>query len=152
MMRVFGDGNICQELDLRVVPSGRSVINLRLSVFSRKAKEGPNERFFIDLTLWGELAENAAESFQRGDSVIFSGVIQEDSFTGRDGSERKSLKIVGDSVGPALRYATAKPVQLAGGVIGTSDNRAEDANREQAAKDKEIVEDAFGAVEEEMPF
>jgi|TARA_Y100001951_G_C11243297_1_gene241859 single-strand DNA-binding protein len=147
MMRVFGDGNICQELDLRVVPSGRSVINLRLSVFSRKAKEGPNERFFIDLTLWGELAENAAESFQRGDSVIFSGVIQEDSFTGRDGSERKSLKIVGDSVGPALRYATARPVK-----VGTSDNRSEDANREQAAKDKEIVEDAFGAVEEEMPF
>ena len=147
MMRVFGDGNICQELDLRVVPSGRSVINLRLSVFSRKAKEGPNERFFIDLTLWGELAENAAESFQRGDSVIFSGVIQEDSFTGRDGSERKSLKIVGDSVGPALRYATARPVK-----VGTSDNRSEDAIREQAAKDKEIVEDAFGAVEEEMPF
>ncbi len=147
MMRVFGDGNICQELDLRVVPSGRSVINLRLSVFSRKAKEGPNERFFIDLTLWGELAENAAESFQRGDSVIFSGVIQEDSFTGRDGSERKSLKIVGDSVGPALRYATARPVK-----VGTSDNRSEDANREQAAKDKEIIEDAFGAVEEEMPF
>ena len=147
MMRVFGDGNICQELDLRVVPSGRSVINLRLSVFSRKAKEGPNVRFFIDLTLWGELAENAAESFQRGDSVIFSGVIQEDSFTGRDGSERKSLKIVGDSVGPALRYATARPVK-----VGTSDNRSEDANREQAAKDKEIIEDAFGAVEEEMPF
>ena len=147
MMRVFGDGNICQELDLRVVPSGRSVINLRLSVFSRKAKEGPNERFFIDLTLWGELAENAAESFQRGDSVIFSGVIQEDSFTGRDGSERKSLKIVGDSVGPALRYATARPVK-----VGTSDNRAEAANREQAAKDKEIIEDAFGAVEEVMPF
>ena len=147
MMRVFGDGNICQELDLRVVPSGRSVINLRLSMFSRKAKEGPNERFFIDLTLWGELAENAAESFQRGDSVIFSGVIQEDSFTGRDGSERKSLKIVGDSVGPALRYATARPVK-----VGTSDNRSEDANREQAAKDKEIIEDAFGAVEEEMPF
>ena len=51
MMRVFGDGNICQDMTLRYVQSGRAVINLRLSVFSKKVNDGPNERFFIDLTL-----------------------------------------------------------------------------------------------------
>jgi single-strand DNA-binding protein len=120
MMRVSGDGNICQDLELRVVPSGRSVINLRLSVFSKKTKEGPNERFFIDLTLWGELAENAAASFVRGDAVVFTGVLQEDSFTTRDGEERKSLKISGDTVGPSLRYATAKTRKVEESVAATT--------------------------------
>ncbi len=147
MMRVFGDGNICQDMTLRYVQSGRAVINLRLSVFSKKVNDGPNERFFIDLTLWGELAEHAAESFTRGDAVIFTGVLQEDSFTKSDGEERKSLKIVGDMVGPSLRYATARVSK-----VDDREHKSDDANRERHSREREMIEDAFGSVEEEMPF
>lgn len=147
MMRVHGDGNICQDLSLRYVPSGRAVINLRLSVFSKKVNDGPNERFFIDLTLWGDLAENAAASFVRGDAVVFTGVLQEDTFTKRDGEERKSLKIIGDTVGPSLRYATAKTEKA----DNSGDRQEADANRERYERNREMVEDASGATDEE-PF
>jgi single-strand DNA-binding protein len=146
MIRVSGDGNICQDMTLRYVQSGRAVINLRLSVFSKKVNDGPNERFFIDLTLWGELAENAAESFGKGDSVLFTGVLQEESFTKRDGEERKSLKIIGDMVGPSLRYATAKTT-----VAQNSTFQSDDVKREAVSRQDEMVQDARASTDEE-PF
>ena len=98
--RVILTGNLTRDPELRSLPSGTAVCNMRLAVNTRR-KEGdawvdkPN---YFDVTVWGKQGENAAEYLAKGRPVAIDGRLQWREWTDKQGNKRQSIDIVADSV------------------------------------------------------
>ncbi|HJR45859.1 MAG TPA: single-stranded DNA-binding protein [Actinomycetota bacterium] len=103
-------GNVTDDPELRFTPSGLPVANFTVAVNSRVKKgdqwEDRNDGFFR-CSCWRDMAENVAESLQKGTRVIVSGRLQEQKWEDNDGGKRSRIEIQVDEVGPTLRWATA---------------------------------------------
>ena len=53
------------------------------------------------------LAENVAESLDRGTRVMVVGRLEQRSWENQEGEKRSKVEVVADEVGPSLRWATA---------------------------------------------
>jgi single-strand DNA-binding protein len=104
-------GNLTRDPELRYSAKGSAWASCGLAVTRRKRNDDgtfedlPTE--FYDLVCFGELAEHVAESLRKGDRVVAVGRIEEERWSGKDGSERTTTKLVAEEVGPSLRFATA---------------------------------------------
>ena len=104
-------GNCTRDPELRFTPSGQAVATFGLAVNRRWRNRQTNEFeeavSFFDVTAWQQLAENVAESVQKGTRVIVAGRLDQRSWETQDGDKRSKIEIVADEIGPSLRYATA---------------------------------------------
>jgi single-strand DNA-binding protein len=104
-------GNITDDPELRFTPSGSAVANFTIAV-NRRWKN-PNGEWedkldgFFKCNCWRDMAENAAESLQKGARVMVVGRLQQRSWDDQEGNKRSAFEIQVDEVGPSLRWATA---------------------------------------------
>lgn len=106
-------GNLTADPELRFIPSGKGVASFTVAstprTFDRQANEWKDgDALFLRCTAWGQLAENTAESLQRGMRVIVQGRLQQRSFETREGEKRTVYELQVDEVGPSLTFATAR--------------------------------------------
>lgn len=118
-------GNLTDDPELRFTPSGAPVANFRVAstprTFDRQAGEWRDgDPLFMSCSVWRQMAENVAESLQRGMRVVVTGRLKQRSYETRDGQQRTVVEIDVDEIGPSLRYATAKVTrtQRSGGGFG----------------------------------
>jgi single-strand DNA-binding protein len=90
-------GNVTRNVELRQVGKGFTVTDLGLALNSKvkKGEEWVDETVFVDVTLWGRVAETASEKLSKGSSVLIEGRLKFDSWE-QDGQKRTKLGIVGD--------------------------------------------------------
>lgn len=104
-------GNATRDPELRFTPSGQAVANFGLAVNrrwqNRQTSEWEEAVSFFDITCWGQLAENVAESIQKGTRVVVDGRLDQRSWETEQGDKRSKVEIVADEVAPSLRWATA---------------------------------------------
>ena len=96
--RVILAGNLTRDIELRETPQGTPVTDASIAVNERR-KQGDDwvdETSFVDLTLWGRTAENAAEYLSKGSSVLVEGKLKQDSWQNESGEKRTKLKVVVD--------------------------------------------------------
>lgn len=115
-------GNLTADPELRFTQSGVAVASFTIAstprTFDRQRNEWVDgEALFMRCSAWRDLAENIAESLEKGARVIAQGNLRQRSFTDREGNQRTSIELDVQEVGPSLKYATAKPnkVQRNGG-------------------------------------
>ncbi|MEA2451428.1 MAG: single-strand DNA-binding protein [Actinomycetota bacterium] len=105
-------GNITDDPELRFTPSGSAVANFTIAVNRRfKNQSGQWEDKldgFFKCNCWREMAENVAESLQKGSRVMVVGRLQQRSWDDQEGNKRSAFEIQVDEVGPSLRWATAQ--------------------------------------------
>ena len=92
--RVILAGNLTRDIELRETSGGASVADVGLAVNDRR-KQGDDwvdETSFIDLTLWGRTAENAAEYLSKGSPVLLEGRLKQDSWENESGEKRTKIK------------------------------------------------------------
>jgi len=96
--RVILAGNLTRDIELRETPGGASVADAGLAVNDRRKQgdEWVDETSFIDLTLWGRTAENAAEYLSKGSPILIEGRLKQDSWQNDQGEKRTKLKVVVD--------------------------------------------------------
>ena len=96
--RVILAGNLTRDIELRETPGGASVADAGLAVNDRRKQgdEWVDETSFIDLTLWGRTAENAAEYLSKGSPILVEGRLKQDSWQNEAGEKRTKLKVVVD--------------------------------------------------------
>lgn len=116
-------GNITDDPELRFTPSGLPVANFTVAVNRRVPKDGGWEdklEGFFRCSCWRDMAENVAESLQKGSRVMVVGRLQQRSWEDQDGNKRSTVEVQVDEVGPSLRWATARPErsQRSGGGFG----------------------------------
>ena len=104
-------GNVTRDPELRFTPSGQAVANFGVAVNrrwqNRQTQEWEEAVSFFDITCWGQLAENVAESVQKGTRVVVDGRLDQRSWETEQGDKRSKVEIVADEVAPSLRWATA---------------------------------------------
>ena len=103
-------GNLTRDPELRYSAKGTAWCSIGLAVHEAERtadgsyEEPPTE--FFELVAFRDLAEHAAESLSKGSRVIATGRLEDDTWTGKDGAERVTRKLVVDDLGPSLRFAT----------------------------------------------
>jgi single-strand DNA-binding protein len=122
-------GNLVDDPELRFTPSGAAVARFRLASTPRyrdnssgEWKDG--EALFLTVNMWRQMAENVAESLQRGMRVIVQGRLKQRSYETKEGERRTVYEIEADEVGPSLRLATAKVNRASRGGAGGSSSAA----------------------------
>ena len=109
---VTRSGNLTRDPELRYSAKGAAWTTCGLAVECRIRHEdgtfedGPTE--FYDLVAFGTLAEDMVECLAKGDRVILQGRLEHDTWTGRDGLERTTKKIVVDDLGASVKYGTVQ--------------------------------------------
>jgi single-strand DNA-binding protein len=104
-------GNITDDPELRFTPSGAAVANFTVAVNRRQPGQGGGWEDKLDgffrCNCWRDLAENVAESLQKGMRVVLVGRLQQRSWEDQEGNRRSVVEVQVDEVGPSLRWATA---------------------------------------------
>ena len=132
-------GNLTRDPGLRFSPKGTSWGTCGLAVNRHTRQEDgtwseePPE--FYELVCFGDLAEHVAECLVKGDRVIATGKLETDRWTGRDGTERTTYKLVCDDIGPSLRPGTVEVNRTTRWGPGQGAGRGGSA-RDQSARDQ----------------
>jgi len=113
-------GNLTDNPELRFTAGGAAVAKFRVAstpTFFDKTKQEwvDKEAMFLTCTAWRQLAENVAETLEKGARVIVSGRLGQRTFETKEGQKVTVTELEVDEVGPSLRYATAKVTRMAKG-------------------------------------
>mgnify|MGYP003573268129 CR=1 FL=1 len=105
-------GNCTRDPELRFTASGMQVTTVGLAVNNRRKNnqtgEWEEETSFVDVTCFGQMAENVAETCTKGSRVLVTGRLRVRTYDKRDGGTGVSVEVVADEIGPSLRWATAQ--------------------------------------------
>ena len=108
-------GGVTRDPELRMTGNGTPVLQLGVAVnHSRKVDgEWVDEPNFIDVTCFGDLANNVAESIEKGNRVAISGRLSYRTWEEKDtGAKRSKLEVIAASIAPDLSRATAEVTKV----------------------------------------
>lgn len=88
-------GNICNDLELKSTPSGKSVLSLNLAVKRPFTKDTTD---FIPLVVWEKNAEYLSRYGKKGSRVAVSGKLTTRKYQDKDGNNRTAFEVVCDAV------------------------------------------------------
>jgi len=105
---------------MRFTPGGVAMTKLGIAVnrraFNRDTGQWEErETSFFNATCWRQMAENVSESLKKGNRVVVTGRLQQQSWETSEGDKRSSVEIQVDEIGPSLRWATASVNRLSSG-------------------------------------
>ncbi len=83
-------GNLCRDIELRQTAGGDAVGNTAIAV--NGTREG--DVMFLDMSIWGKLAETCAGILSKGSRVLISGQLKQNNWTANDGSKRSKHEVV----------------------------------------------------------
>ncbi len=107
-------GNLTREPEVRQTRNGVSVASFSIASTAKtfdkqQQKMVDGDTLFMTCVAFRDLAENVIASLHKGDRVIATGRLAEDSYEAKSGAQVTSMKLTLDDIGPSLRYAEAKP-------------------------------------------
>ena len=81
-------GRICNELELKQTPSGKSVLQFTLAV-DRGITDGNGNKLtdFISCVAWEKTAQHIAKWFSKGRMILVEGSIQTRNYDNKDGQK-----------------------------------------------------------------
>jgi single-strand DNA-binding protein len=104
-------GNITRDPELKFLNSGQATVRLSIAVNrrwqNRQTQEWEERVSYFEVTAYGPMAENAANSLTKGTRVIVNGRLEQRSWETPEGDKRSIIEINADEIAPSLRFATA---------------------------------------------
>jgi len=134
--KVFLVGNLTKDPELRYVPSGSAVGNLRIAVSRRyKTAEGEvkEDVCYVGVTVWGKQAESCNEFLSKGSPVLIEGRLQYRSWDTPDGQKKSTLEVVAERVQFLGKKKAAVPAEEESAV---SEETQEIPSQEEVADEK----------------
>ena len=98
--RVLLIGNLTKDPELRYIPSGTAVANLRLAVnstFKDQAGQRKEETCFVTIVVWSKQAENCNQYLKKGRSIFVEGRLIYRSWEA-EGKTRSTMEVRADRV------------------------------------------------------
>ena len=121
--RVMLIGNLTRDPEVRTTPKGISVADLGLAInrnYTTESGEKREEVTFVDVVVWGKVAENAGRYLAKGRPVFVEGRLQLDTWQDKEsGQNRQRLRVVAER----LQFLGAPS-----GAAGDSDRRSRSEN------------------------
>lgn len=86
-------GRLGRDPETRQTSSGKSVCN-----FSVAVSEGRDKTTWFNVTTWEKTAEIAGKYLAKGKWVGVTGRMQEETYQGKDGEEKRAWKLIANNV------------------------------------------------------
>ena len=98
--KVFLQGRLVADPELRHTPTGVAVASFRLAVDRdyKSKQEGAQTADFIDIVAWRGTGEFVSRYFTKGRMALVEGRLQLRSYNDRDGNRRTAAEVVADNV------------------------------------------------------
>lgn len=111
-------GRLTRDPEMRYSAAGKPVAKFAVVTSRRVKDQQTGEWSDADTTFWdcvafGQLAENVAESLEKGTAVVVQGNAAQEEWETKEGEKRKSMKVIAEDVAPSLRFCSAKIVRAA---------------------------------------
>lgn len=88
-------GRICNDLELKTVPSGASVLSFRLAVDrSYQIKGEERKADFFNIVAWRSTAEFISRYFAKGRMILVEGELQTRQYIDKNGSTQNIVELV----------------------------------------------------------
>lgn len=141
--KFIGIGNLGRDVELRFMPDGKAVANFSIAISERYKDKTTGEQKevteWVNIALFGRLAEIAGEYLGKGSKVYIEGKLKTEKYT-KDGIDRYSTKIIGEKMDLLSSKGDSKPNQ-------SRDNGA------QRAEDKaKSNPSGFDDMDDDIPF
>lgn len=95
-------GNVTRDPEVKFTPKGSAVTDLGLAInrnYTNQSGQKVEEVTYVDVELWGRLAEIAGEYAKKGRAVYIEGRLRIDSWEDKQsGQKRNRLRVVGDNM------------------------------------------------------
>jgi single-strand DNA-binding protein len=95
-------GTVSKDPELRYSQGGNAVLNL--SVADNYGKDDKKKTTWWDIIVFGKLAENVANTINKGTSVLITGRLEQEDYTKKDGTKGTARKLIADEVGASCRW------------------------------------------------
>lgn len=90
-------GNLARDPEMRCTQQGAKICDMTIAV--NRNSRGREDVCFVDVVVWGKLAENAQRYLKKGSCAMVEGYLKQDSWTDRNGGgKRTRIKVVAESV------------------------------------------------------
>ena len=100
MNRVFLMGNLTRDPEIRYLPSGKAVGDLRMAMngeYKTSSGEERKETCYVSVVVWGRTAGTCGEYLSKGSSLLVEGRLQYEEWE-KDGQKNNRLRVVADRV------------------------------------------------------
>jgi len=91
-------GRIATDTETKHAASGTAVCNFRIAVERARKADGQPDADFIDVVAFGKSAEFVAQYLDKGALVGVTGRIQARQWQAADGTNRRAVEVVADTV------------------------------------------------------
>ncbi|MFZ0708827.1 MAG: single-stranded DNA-binding protein [Terrimicrobiaceae bacterium] len=95
-------GNVTRDPEVKYTPKGSAVADVGLAInrsYTNQSGEKVEEVTYVDVELWGRLAEIAGEYAKKGRPIFVEGRLRIDSWEDKQsGQKRNRLKVVGEGL------------------------------------------------------
>ena len=95
-------GNLTRDPELKYTPKGSAIADVAVAVnrnYTTESGEKREETTYVDIVLYGRLAEIAGEYLKKGRSAYFEGRLKLDTWDDKQtGQKRSKMRIVGESL------------------------------------------------------
>ncbi len=96
--RVFLIGNLTKDPEVRYLPSGKAVVELRMAInnkYKLATGEEREETCFVGVVVWGKQGEACGQYLSKGSPLLVEGRLQYDEWE-KDGQKHNRLRVVAD--------------------------------------------------------
>lgn len=133
-----GTGRLTYDPELKISQNGVPVCQISLAFNSRKLNKQTQQwedgdTYFVRAIAFNALAENITETLTKGMEVNVTGTVRTERWE-KDGVKHEMSKLIIDSIGPNLAYATARVTKAvrepASGGLGSRNGRQQPAQQQ----------------------
>lgn len=122
-------GNLTRDPELRYTPQGTAVVTLRLAVntmFRDKNRELKQDTCFINVVVWGQMAEVSNQYLSKGRPVLIEGRLISRQWQNSEGKQRSTIEV------------RASRVQFLPSSSGGSNSNNNNNNRERYQQETDL--------------
>ncbi|HAI73794.1 MAG TPA: single-stranded DNA-binding protein [Candidatus Moranbacteria bacterium] len=94
-------GRLTRDPEVRTTATGQTVASVSIATnrfWKDKNGQKQEQTEFHNIVLWGRLGEIAGQYLSKGQEAYFEGRLETDKYTGKDGVEKRSTKIVAENM------------------------------------------------------
>ena len=100
--KVLITGRLTRDPELKYIPSGTAVCDIRLAssrrFMGKDSGERKEESLFINVTAWGKTAEFCNEYMHKGSAIYVEGRLKLETWQDKDGNNRDRISITADRI------------------------------------------------------
>jgi single-strand DNA-binding protein len=103
-------GKLVRNPFLKFTSSGQPIADFSIATRRRwrdsATQEWQESTTYVEVTAWGDLARNAAESLREGHRITVNGRLEQRGWETQGGEKRSQLEIAAHDIAASMRFAT----------------------------------------------